>query len=287
MATTRRKGINTPAGAVIAYAVSKADCVTTLHCSREFAADEFALFSGGIGTRYAYHTIQSFAPDDPVNGEMANEIGTRLAEEIYPDFQCVIATHTDRGHIHNHIISNAVSLKGERMRDSLYGPYSVNHIREVSDRLCTEYGLSVLPEHRIGRYPHMHVSTLEKRPYMKFRDETRKDFTECLHAAPNYKGFVAMMEDRGYVFRRKHEEITKDGAFRHRRFYKISQVVPFAIERLRSFFGGLRKKRVNEDYIRDLVKKARSSHDIGLSLMIHLRRILCIALQEKEEEKHC
>lgn len=285
MATTRRKAVTKTPSAVLSYAVSKADYVTTLHCSREFAADEFNIISSKGGKRCAYHTIQSFSPDDPINGQTANEIGTRLAEEIYPDFQCVIATHCDRGHIHNHIISNAVSLKGKRMQDELYNEYSVNRIREVSDRLCAEYGLSVLPEHRIGRYPHMHVSTLERRPYMKLRDEIRKDFTQCLHSAPDYRGFIASMEERGYVFRKKHEEVTKEDAFKTKRFYKLTQLVPFAIERLHAFFGGFRKKKADEKYIRKLVKKAKHPHDIALSLMINLRRLFCVVLHEKEEEK--
>ena len=285
MATTRRKSVGGSAAKVISYAVSKADVVSAVGCTREFAAEEFAAVSwSSPGRKCAYHTIQSFSPDDEITGETANEIGVRLVKEVYPGFQAVVATHCDRGHIHNHIITNAVSLKGERMQDKLYNRYSVNHIREVSDRLCREYGLSVLPEHKIGRYPHRHVSTLESRPYITFRENVRKDFSECLKA-PSYEGFIKEMEHRGYTFRKKHTEITKKDAFKSRRFYRLTQLVPFAMERLRSLFGKRRKKRASEEYIRGLVKKARSPHDIALSVMIHLRLIMCLALHERESEK--
>ena len=51
------------------------------------------------GNRVAYHIIQSFSPKDNITPEQANEIGKRLCQELYPDFQCVISTHIDRGHI--------------------------------------------------------------------------------------------------------------------------------------------------------------------------------------------
>ena len=64
------------------------------------------------GNRVAYHIIQSFSPKDNIKPEQANEIGKKLCEELYPDFQCIISTHIDKGHIHNHISS--APIKGAK-----------------------------------------------------------------------------------------------------------------------------------------------------------------------------
>jgi hypothetical protein len=55
------------------------------------------------GSRVAYHIIQSFSNKDNITVEQANEIGLKLCKELYPNYQCVISTHVDKGHIHNHI----------------------------------------------------------------------------------------------------------------------------------------------------------------------------------------
>ena len=74
------------------------------------------------GNRVAYHVIQSFSPNDNITPEQANEIGKRLCEELYPDFECVISTHIDRGHIHNHIAINSINLNGKKLDDRQANP---------------------------------------------------------------------------------------------------------------------------------------------------------------------
>ena len=54
-----------------------------------------------------YHIVQSFDFRDNITPKEVNEIGIKLCEKLYPEFQCVVATHVDRGHLHNHIIINA------------------------------------------------------------------------------------------------------------------------------------------------------------------------------------
>lgn len=71
------------------------------------------------GKRVAYHIIQSFSPKDNITPKQANEIWKKLCQELYPNFQCIIATHIDKGHIHNHICLNAINMKGRKLEDRL------------------------------------------------------------------------------------------------------------------------------------------------------------------------
>ena len=97
----------------------------------------------------AYHYIESFKPGE-VTPELAHKIGVEFAQECFGDrFEVVIGTHLDRHHIHNHIVVNSVSfVDGGKFRSTPKSYY--NEIRKVSDRLCREYGLSVIddPQHR-------------------------------------------------------------------------------------------------------------------------------------------
>lgn len=96
------------------------------------------------GSVLAHHVIQSFKPGEAVSVEEAHRIGVQLAEQITEgQHEYVIATHLDKGHIHNHIIFNATNMETGRkyrcQRDT------IGRIRDLSDGLCREAGLSVLP----------------------------------------------------------------------------------------------------------------------------------------------
>ena len=96
---------------------------------------------GSTDGRMYYHMVQSFRPDDPVTPEMAHEIALKLAEHI-PGYEIIVATHTDREHLHSHFVINSVSfetgLKYHSNEESLMA------LRRASDELCLQYGLSVV-----------------------------------------------------------------------------------------------------------------------------------------------
>lgn len=91
----------------------------------------------------AWHLIQSF--EGNVDPRIANEIGVKLAREIFKDYPVVVSTHTNTENTHNHIMICAWDLDGKKW-DMCHETY--NRIRSVSDRLCDEYGLSVLENTR-------------------------------------------------------------------------------------------------------------------------------------------
>lgn len=104
------------------------------------------------GNRVAYHIIQSFSPYDNITPEQANEIGKRLCKEIYPDFQCIISTHIDKGHIHNHICLNAINVNGRKLEDRLAnkkeGLYGLS---DTSDKIAAEYGCYIMPKRKFRK----------------------------------------------------------------------------------------------------------------------------------------
>ncbi|WP_217948500.1 relaxase/mobilization nuclease domain-containing protein [Faecalibaculum rodentium] len=104
--------------------------------------------------RVAYHVVQSFDIRDNITPEMANEIGLKLCKEIYTDYQCVVCTHVDRGHLHNHIIINATNLSGRKLEDRLANKKEgLYGLRESSDRIAKSYGCHVMDEMKaIGRF---------------------------------------------------------------------------------------------------------------------------------------
>ena len=100
----------------------KVGIASSLNCNVNTAFYEFRDVQKKFkmtGTRSAYHIIQSFSPKDKITVEQANEIGLKLCKELYPNYQCVISTHIDKGHIHNHISVNAINLSGKKLEDRL------------------------------------------------------------------------------------------------------------------------------------------------------------------------
>ena len=96
----------------------------------------------------AYHFIQSFAPTDEVTPEKAHELGKTFMEKTFGGkYSFICATHTDKGHIHNHFVMCAAErgMTGMRLDDNL----SLLHtIQKNNDELCREYGLSVINKKR-------------------------------------------------------------------------------------------------------------------------------------------
>ena len=92
----------------------------------------------------AHHYVQSFSPNEKITPELAHKIGEELADCVAPGFQVIVATHVDRDHIHNHFLINSVSL--ETGSKWFGNQATLKNMRTESDRLCRQYGLSVIDE---------------------------------------------------------------------------------------------------------------------------------------------
>ena len=150
MAVTKIKPIKSTLSKALAYIQNPAKTeekmlVSSFGCSYETADIEFAYtLSQGLekGNNLAHHLMQSFEPGE-VSYEKAHEIGRQLADAVTKgQHEYVLTTHIDKGHVHNHIIFCAVNFVDHRKYNS--NKRSYYGIRNMSDKLCRENGLSVV-----------------------------------------------------------------------------------------------------------------------------------------------
>ena len=146
-----------------------------------------------------YHIIQSFRPGE-ISPELALEIAQEFAREHLPGYQAVIGIHTDRDHIHAHIVFNSVNqLTGEKYHSNARSYYQ--QIRGISDRLCREHGLSVI----MTGEPSKAVSYIEWLRQSKgqptFRSMLEADLRTATQDANDLGHFFLLMEHMGYEIR--------------------------------------------------------------------------------------
>ena len=146
-----------------------------------------------------YHIIQSFRPGEITPG-LALEIAQEFVREHLPGYQAVIGIHTDREHIHAHIVFNSVNqLTGEKYHSNARSYYQ--QIRGISDRLCREHGLSVI----MTGEPSKAVSYIEWLRQSKgqptFRSMLEADLRTAIQDANDLGHFFLLMEHMGYEIR--------------------------------------------------------------------------------------
>lgn len=137
-------------------ATENGEYVSAINCLKEIALQQMILTKKQYGKDdgyIAWHGYQSFKPDE-VTPKQAHEIGLKLAEEMWSDrFQIIVTTHLDKDHIHNHFALNSVSfLDGGKYN---YSNSERQRLRDVSDHICREHGLSVIKnpaKRRVDRY---------------------------------------------------------------------------------------------------------------------------------------
>lgn len=147
----------------------------------------------------AFHGYQSFKPSE-VTPQIAHEIGIKLAEELWPDHQVVIATHLDKEHIHSHFVVNSVSLDGRKFNST---KASYRQMRAASDRLCKEYGLSVITEHQEYYPKHYAEWDAEQNGQPTWRSSIKVDMDEAIKYSMTFQQFISEMKKKGYVLERR------------------------------------------------------------------------------------
>ena len=148
-----------------------------------------------LGGRTCYHGYQSFKAGE-VTAETAHEIGVKLAQELWGDrFEVVVATHCNTGHYHNHFVINSVScVDGYKFYNS---PADYARMREVSDRLCREYAISVI-ENPGGRAKNYAEWQAEQNGKPTHRGTIRADIDRAILASTTERDFLRVMGEMGY-----------------------------------------------------------------------------------------
>ena len=151
---------------------------------------------GKLGGRQCYHIIQSFRPGE-ITPELALEIARQFAEEYLADYEVVIGTHVDRGHIHSHLLFNSVNGRtGQKYHIKTQDYYK--QIRAISDRLCQAHGLSVILSGEPGKAVRYIEWLRQSKGQPTFRSMLEADLREAIQSANDLGHFYLLMEHRGY-----------------------------------------------------------------------------------------
>lgn len=172
--------------------------------------------------RVCFHGYQSFAADE-VNAEEAHNIGVELAKEIWgKDFRVLVATHCNTGHYHNHFIICGASMDGEKRFHNGHEEY--RRMREISDRICREHGLSVINEPK-GKGKNYAEWAAEKNGQPTLRGTIRHDIDVAIRGSVNKTQFLDAMDQMGYIIDQsgKHPKIKHFGSPRFVRFDSLGE----------------------------------------------------------------
>ncbi|MCM1167581.1 MAG: relaxase/mobilization nuclease domain-containing protein [Lachnospiraceae bacterium] len=153
----------------------------------------------GKGRVKAIHYIQSFDPKDKISPEDAHKIGRTFARKAFGDnCQVVIATHTDKNHIHNHIIINAYGIDGQKFNDNLT---TRKNLREISDRVCLAFGIKPI-EPKQGSRGIEYNEWEHKQHGTSWKEKIRAEIDRLILKVKNVDELLAELEILSYTVKR-------------------------------------------------------------------------------------
>ena len=210
--------------------------VSSYGCASETAAREFewtrkiAEQKGMNPVRIiARHVIQSFEIGE-VTPELAHEIGKQFADEILGGkYEYVLTTHIDKDHVHNHLIFNAVDFVNYHAYKSYKRIYY--DMREVSDRLCKENGLSVIPPSQNKGMGYKEYT--EAKRGTSWKQKLKQTIDRLVITAKDYDDFLRLMQEAGYEI-------------------KTGKYISFRAEAQERF---TRSKTIGENYTEERIKE--------------------------------
>ena len=152
------------------------------------------------GKRQGYHVIISFSPEEKVTAEQAMYVLEHFAKDVFGnDYEAVYAVHTDREHMHGHLIWNSVSMTTGKKYNSPKGNWK-NHLQPITNKYCDELGLSIMPA-EYSRNP-KNISRDKWEKEMSMKEIILRDAKMCAYAAGNVEHFKYLMKRLGYVFKK-------------------------------------------------------------------------------------
>lgn len=232
----------------------KKKLITSYECDPRTAAEEFMLDKRAYIFRtgrergkddvLAYHLRQSFAPGE-ITPDEANRLGYELAMRFTKgNHSFVVATHTDKAHIHNHIIVNAINLDCDRKFRDFQG--SKKALARLSDMICLENGYSVIehPKNKGKKY-NVWLGDSYRRTH---RDELRENIDIVLMEKPRtLEELLKLLEKAGWEIKRgKHISLRKPGQQRFMRLESLGE--EYSEEALNAIFKGNRIHKPKRNY---------------------------------------
>ena len=152
------------------------------------------------GKRQGYHVIISFSPEEKVTAEHAMYVLEHFAKDVLSDdYEAVYAVHTDREHMHGHLIWNSVSITTGKKYNSPKSNWK-NHLQPITNKYCDELGLAIMPA-EYSRNP-KNISRNKWEKEMSMKEIILRDAKMCAYAAGNVEHFKYLMKRLGYVFKK-------------------------------------------------------------------------------------
>ena len=152
------------------------------------------------GKRQGYHVIISFSPEEKVTAEQAMYVLEHFAKDVLgDDYEVVYAVHTDREHMHGHLIWNSVSITTGKKYNSPKSNWK-NHLQPITNKYCDELGLSIMPAEYSKNPKNISRDKWEKE--MSMKEIILRDAKMCAYAAGNVEHFKYLMKRLGYVFKK-------------------------------------------------------------------------------------
>ena len=182
------------------------------------------------GKRQGYHVIISFSPEEKVTAEQAMYVLEHFAKDVLgDDYEAVYAVHTDREHMHGHLIWNSVSMTTGKKYNSPKSNWK-NHLQPITNKYCDELGLSIMPA-EYSRNP-KNISRDKWEREMSMKEIILRDAKMCAYAAGNVEHFKYLMKRLGYVFKKDAWMEVQAPGFRY--YHKLAKMDEmFSAETLR------------------------------------------------------
>ena len=152
------------------------------------------------GKRQEYHVIISFSPEEKVTAEQAMYVLEHFAKDVLSDdYEAVYAVHTDREHMHGHLIWNSVSMTTGKKYNSPKSNWK-NHLQPITNKYCDELGLPIMPAEYSKNPKNISRDKWEKE--MSMKEIILRDAKMCAYASGNVEHFKYLMKRLGYVFKK-------------------------------------------------------------------------------------
>ena len=206
-----------------------------INCLPDFAYEQMIgtkeMF-GQTGGRQGYHFIISLKPGEGIREQMY-EITRRFAEEFLGgEYEGVFSVHTDKDHLHGHLVYNSVNMVTGRKYSYKRGDWK-NVIQPITNRLCEEYGLSIVAAEYSKDPVNMNRKQWEKE--QSWGDFIMEDMQYCRNKAESFEEFVFLMEKLGYEVKiGAHISVKVEGMRRSRRLDTLDE--EFSVQNLQSFY---------------------------------------------------
>ena len=199
--------------------------VTALNCDAGCAREQMQLTKRQFGKTdgiLAFHGYQSFAEGE-VDADTAHAIGIKLAAELWPEYQVIVATHLNTHCFHNHFVLNSVSFLNGKKFNACKESYL--KMRAASDRLCKEYGLSVITEHTVYYPKHYAEWDAQRNGQPTWRSAIREDVDKAIMASMSFQAFLRSLRSMGYEVKTgvKHMAVRPPGKERFVRLRSLGE----------------------------------------------------------------